>query len=150
LPILRIDKEPTVTPLSQDQIAELERLLQAREAELARQIQSLNAEAADAPGQGTPGGTGAPGEPGDEGDRGEYAIRTAVRHAEKERDQQELQQIEGARERMRQGRYGECVDCGAGIALARLRALPSAERCIPCQEVHEQRHSVMPPILPGP
>jgi DnaK suppressor protein len=73
-----------------------------------------------------------------------------VRHAEKERDQQELQQIEGARERMRQGSYGECVDCGAAIALARLRALPSAERCIPCQEMYEQGHSVMPPILPRP
>jgi DnaK suppressor protein len=33
------------------------------------------------------------------------------------------------------GTYGVCVDCGAAIPEGRLRALPDAVRCVPCQRV---------------
>jgi DnaK suppressor protein len=33
------------------------------------------------------------------------------------------------------GTYGICVDCGAEIPEGRLRALPDAVRCVPCQRV---------------
>ena len=33
------------------------------------------------------------------------------------------------------GTYGVCVDCGAEIPEGRLRALPDAVRCVPCQRV---------------
>ncbi|GHC91916.1 hypothetical protein GCM10007320_41240 [Pseudorhodoferax aquiterrae] len=121
-------------------IADLGRRLGARRAELAQEVRTLDAETADATAQAAQSTTGGPHEPGDEGDRGEQAIRTAVRHAEKERDQQELQQIAQAQERMRSGDYGLCVDCGAPIAMERLQALPAAERCIACQERHERAH----------
>ena len=32
----------------------------------------------------------------------------------------------------------DCVDCDAPIGAARKAALPSAERCISCQAVHEK------------
>lgn len=121
-------------------IAELGRRLDARREELAGEVRALDAENADATAQAAQSTTGAPHDPGDEGDRGEQAIRTAVRHAEKERDQQELQQIADAQERMRSGDYGVCVDCGVAIAMERLQALPAAERCIACQERHERAH----------
>lgn len=129
-----------MTQLTKQKINELEIQLKAREAELAGAIRDFITEAIDASGNNTSSGTGTAGDPGDEGDRGEYAIHTAMRHAEKERDQQELQQIDSARERMRDGSYGQCVDCGAVIATARLHALPSAERCIACQEAYERGH----------
>lgn len=65
-----------------------------------------------------------------------------VRYAERMRDQQELQDVRGALQRMADGSYGECIDCGQGIALARLQVFPSAKRCIQCQtkyEAHKQR-----------
>jgi DnaK suppressor protein len=46
-----------------------------------------------------------------------------------------LQGIEGALKRLQRGKYGVCSECGAGIAAARLRAMPFAERCRDCQEL---------------
>ena len=45
-----------------------------------------------------------------------------------------LRDIESALERLESGSYGWCSDCGAEIPPARLRAVPSAERCRECQE----------------
>jgi len=52
----------------------------------------------------------------------------------------EMRAIEAARLRMRQGRFGACVDCGDAIAFERLRALPTAERCITCQQQRDQAY----------
>ena len=45
-----------------------------------------------------------------------------------------LHMIEQALERMTDGSFGVCVDCGAAIRLKRLQALPWASHCIECQE----------------
>ena len=45
----------------------------------------------------------------------------------------ELNAIDDALARMRDGSYGRCVDCGAAIAPERLEAVPQAEHCIDCQ-----------------
>lgn len=42
--------------------------------------------------------------------------------------------IKAALGRLAAGRYGQCRDCGEDIPAARLRALPFAARCKPCQE----------------
>jgi RNA polymerase-binding protein DksA len=41
--------------------------------------------------------------------------------------------IDAALSRIDAGTYGRCVECGGSIGLERLRALPSAERCLACQ-----------------
>ena len=43
-------------------------------------------------------------------------------------------QVDEALCRMAAGRYGSCAACGQPIPPARLRALPFAVRCLPCQE----------------
>jgi DnaK suppressor protein len=45
----------------------------------------------------------------------------------------ELKAIERAIDRMREGQYGVCEECGGMIPLSRLRALPYATFCIDCQ-----------------
>lgn len=45
-----------------------------------------------------------------------------------------LRQVERARARLADGRYGICRACGAPIAPARLAALPAAELCLGCAE----------------
>lgn len=50
---------------------------------------------------------------------------------------QELADVLAALERMEEGRYGKCVDCGDEIATARLKAIPEALRCIECAEEAE-------------
>jgi RNA polymerase-binding protein DksA len=51
--------------------------------------------------------------------------------------QQQLQQIDAAIQRTKTGTYGRCVGCGDEIPLARLQALPFAQRCAGCQEEWE-------------
>lgn len=41
--------------------------------------------------------------------------------------------IDAALARFDEGTYGCCLECGGAIRIARLRALPSAERCLSCQ-----------------
>jgi DnaK suppressor protein len=40
---------------------------------------------------------------------------------------------------MDEGTYGQCEECSAPIALARLLARPTADLCIQCKEVEELR-----------
>jgi len=49
-----------------------------------------------------------------------------------------LKLIEEAIERISDGSYGECVNCGSEIQPKRLEAIPWARYCIRCQELQEQ------------
>jgi DnaK suppressor protein len=64
-----------------------------------------------------------------------------LNYSEIERDAEELRRIQGALRRLTDGTYGVCSDCGKDISLARLRAEPTAVRCIECQEVYERTHA---------
>lgn len=57
-----------------------------------------------------------------------------------EHESAELNAVQAALVRVREGTYGECVDCGQGVALARLQASPEAECCVSCQTRREQGH----------
>jgi DnaK suppressor protein len=48
-----------------------------------------------------------------------------------------LNKIDAALRRIEEGSYGDCSECGAEIAEARLRALPFAVRCRDCEDVRE-------------
>jgi len=50
----------------------------------------------------------------------------------------EMADCERALERLAQGRYGDCVDCGEPIPTPRLMAQPAAERCAQCQRASER------------
>ncbi len=49
----------------------------------------------------------------------------------------EREQAERARDRMAQGAYGVCEDCGRKVGDERLAALPDATRCVTCQAAWE-------------
>ena len=49
----------------------------------------------------------------------------------------QMAKITAALERLEEGTYGYCYECGEEIAGRRLRALPFAERCRDCEETHE-------------
>lgn len=76
-------------------------------------------------------------------DTGDEALADLVAdldNAEVTRDLAELRELDAARARIADGRYGVCADCGADIPLARLRAQPGALRCVACQERHEKTY----------
>jgi len=49
-----------------------------------------------------------------------------------------LKLIEEAIERIGEGSYGECINCGEEISQKRLDAIPWTPHCIRCQELLEQ------------
>lgn len=55
-----------------------------------------------------------------------------------ERDGQTIYSIRLALQKVEDGSYGACDHCSKAIPEARLRAIPYALRCIPCQEAYER------------
>jgi RNA polymerase-binding protein DksA len=78
-------------------------------------------------------------EPRDEADESvrleaqDEAWRTA------EAEAKEVARIDASLTRMRERTYGECIDCGDEFEEMRLIALPTAARCMTCQESREPR-----------
>ena len=52
-----------------------------------------------------------------------------------------LREVEAAQERMREGSYGCCEECGEDIPFARLQAYPAAKLCVTDQERYEAEHA---------
>ncbi|HZD56645.1 MAG TPA: TraR/DksA C4-type zinc finger protein [Anaerolineales bacterium] len=52
--------------------------------------------------------------------------------------EEKLSQVEQALQRLDNGTYGQCTNCGQDIAPGRLRAMPQATLCIRCQEQLER------------
>lgn len=129
-------------PLNPAELERLRTLLNQRLIALGREVRQMQLEDADTPGAVAP----APVE--DLAGRSEERLRSALRHAEQERDIGELRDIDTALERMDKGIYGECADCGIDIPLPRLLARPAASRCHGCQEVYERSHPAVPGIAP--
>ena len=48
-----------------------------------------------------------------------------------------LEQIESSLERIEEGSYGQCEECGVKIPKARLNAIPYATLCVRCAEQQE-------------
>jgi len=126
--------------LTESALAPLREALDKREALLRAEVVAIEDEKSDLP-RSVPMS-----HVEDEAERGEERTREALRHAEQERDIEELRAIRAARERMAEGQYGICEDCGVDIPLARLQAQPTAARCVPCQERYETSHRSVPKV----
>jgi RNA polymerase-binding transcription factor DksA len=92
-------------------LAELDRFLRSRHAELIERVRSLAA---------TPG-----------------AWQTEMEAAQLDRLSRQIAGMEAALERLGREDYGWCDECGGFIGLARLKALPFARRCPSCQSQAE-------------
>lgn len=58
-----------------------------------------------------------------------------------DRHVEELRDIEAARARIENATFGVCVECGADIGYDRLRAYPTAKRCLACQQQRERLYA---------
>jgi RNA polymerase-binding transcription factor len=56
-----------------------------------------------------------------------------------DRQSRQVAQIDAALQRLARGEYGLCHDCSEFIGVPRLKALPFAQRCSPCQGDAERR-----------
>src|SRR5260221_14043281 len=76
----------------------------------------------------------------DSGDESVAALFADLEQADLSRDVGEFRALETARERISQGEYGICADCGSDIGFERLKAVPAALRCVQGQERHEKTY----------
>lgn len=82
------------------------------------------------------------------GKREEEATETLElekRLALENRIRQELAKVEHALEKIEQGTYGTCDNCGQPIPRERLEALPWANLCLSCKEQLAKNAKVTPP-----
>ena len=79
-------------------------------------------------------------EPGDTGDESMANALADFNVAILDRHIQGMRDIEAAFQRIKDGTYGVCVDCGDDVAFNRLQAYPTAKRCLVCQEKREREY----------
>ena len=127
--------------LTQAQLQTIQDLLSRREQELQREVRAAEAVESERPAEFEP-------EVGDLIDAGDANFRLGMEHAERQRDKEELLAIDHARERIADGSYGACSDCGRSIPFERLKAQPTATRCVECQSAFERRHPSVPLYTP--
>jgi RNA polymerase-binding protein DksA len=76
----------------------------------------------------------------DSGDLAFANLSMDIGNAAVARDVNELRAISYALKRLEGESYGECISCGYDIPFKRLMAIPTAERCAPCQRNFERTH----------
>ncbi|MBI2189867.1 MAG: TraR/DksA C4-type zinc finger protein [Acidobacteria bacterium] len=110
--------------------AELREILEERRREIVNamqdKIRDVRAEGSRAP-QGVR----------DEAESSESEIQDDLEFALLQMKGETLRKIDEALERLENGTYGCCYECGEEIAERRLRALPFAVRCKACEEIRE-------------
>lgn len=113
-----------------EDLAEFEEILKRRKAILADDVLGLDRASAD-----RFEGDAAHSNPMAES--GTDAFEEDVRLARMESAGEEIEAIDEALERIREGTYGSCEECGAPIPVERLRAIPYARLCIACKQLEE-------------
>jgi DnaK suppressor protein len=53
-------------------------------------------------------------------------------------DTARLRDIDAALQRIKEGTFGTCAECGCEITAARLEAIPSAQYCVQCEEKRDR------------
>ena len=75
---------------------------------------------------------------GDEIERSDAGLHEDIDLALLQMRVETLIRIDEALVRLDAGKYGSCFECAGEIADLRLRALPFAVRCLPCEQQREQ------------
>jgi RNA polymerase-binding protein DksA len=124
--------------LSEEQLAQLKEMLQHRYLELREEVRgelerSGNQHYADLAGSVA-----------DPGDESVADMMVDVDAALVDRQVNEMREVEATLKRLAELDFGDCMECGGEIGFERLMALPTAERCVRCQELHEKTYSHEP------
>jgi RNA polymerase-binding protein DksA len=77
----------------------------------------------------------------DSGDEAVADILADLDAAIIDRQVKELRDIDAAKARVRDGSYGVCIECRQDIDFDRLKAYPTAKRCVICQTKREKGYA---------
>jgi DnaK suppressor protein len=119
----------TTTPADASRYAELKTMLEGRRRDLLTEVQGkMRSVRTD---------TGRERDILDQGESSEADIQEDIELALIQMKAETLSRVNEALQRLDEGHYGNCFECGDEIAQARLRALPFAVRCKDCEEARE-------------
>ncbi len=108
-------------------IKQVEKELLARKRELEQELDKLAKEKFD------------DGQIQDPGDQALSSTMELLKTSLQDAEFAEYQRIELALQKVQDGTYGVCIDCGEEIAEKRLKSYPNAARCLLCQEAFEDQ-----------
>jgi DnaK suppressor protein len=74
----------------------------------------------------------------DPGDQALASTMESLQVSLQDTERQELTRVVQALQKIEDGTYGICTDCGQPISERRLNSYPNAARCIVCQEAFEE------------
>ncbi len=80
------------------------------------------------------------GETHDSGDESVADLLSDINTATLGQSIRALREVEAAQQRMNSKQYGRCEECDVEIPFERLRANPSARRCLTDQQLYEKLH----------
>ena len=135
------------SPIPQGRYAELKRMLDDRRKEILSEVQGRIRDQREADAWGKVH------EVLDAGESSEADIQEDIEFALIQMKAETLTKINDALNRLEEGVYGYCADCGGEISDKRLRALPFAVRCKECEEGREmavEREKVLAQKRSGP
>lgn len=75
----------------------------------------------------------------DPNDRASQEEEFSIELRARDRERKLLRKIEKSLRRIESDEYGYCESCGVEIGIRRLEARPTAELCIDCKQLEEQR-----------
>jgi DnaK suppressor protein len=75
----------------------------------------------------------------DTNDRATQESEFALELRTRDRERKLIRKIEKALKLLEDGDFGYCKECGVEIGLARLEARPTADMCVDCKSIDEQR-----------
>src|SRR5205085_3968114 len=119
------------SPMNQDRYSDLKRMLEDRRREILNEVQGKIRDQRD------DSTWGKLNEVLDAGESSEVDIQEDIEFALIQMKAETLTKINEALNRLDEGTYGYCSDCGGEISEQRLRALPFAVRCKDCAESRE-------------
>jgi DnaK suppressor protein len=119
--------------LAEADLARLKALLLQQERDMRSRDSELRARLA-AEGADTTANTFVAGSEGAIAAEADDEVIALLRH-----EQTELAAAKEALQRINQGDYGWCAECGDNIGLRRLEAVPTAHLCVSCQDMVEHR-----------
>jgi DnaK suppressor protein len=75
----------------------------------------------------------------DPGDQALTSTMENLRSSLQDTELEEFKRIQQALQKIDDGTYGICIDCGSDISEKRLKSYPNAARCLVCQEAFEDK-----------
>ncbi|MBL0422285.1 TraR/DksA C4-type zinc finger protein [Ramlibacter sp. AW1] len=117
--------------LKDDQIAELDGMLQRQEAELDAAVHAARQGFAASGNDDWP-------EVRDAVEDGDARMMASLDLSQLQRNEVALHEVREARQRVREGHYGVCEDCGKPIRFERLKIMPATRYCVQDEERRER------------